>query len=751
MLVAEANGFPQRKVTQMKPLSRPRIGPAALVVALLAAALPAAADVSLPHIFGSHMVLQREQEVPVWGQAAPGEKVSVRLGNRPAAATTADANGRWRVDLPAMPAGGPFTLTVTGNNTVTCEDVLVGEVWLCSGQSNMEWVVANSLNPEQEIAAANFPQIRHIKVPRTAASIPANDFEGAWQVCSPETVGAFSACAYFMGRYLHQELGVPVGMINSSWSGTRIEPWIPPVGFEPLPVLAPIHRLALLADPRSAQHKEALNDYLRQLETWAKGTRAAMAKDGSPTPSPTFPIGLLPLTNRGQPTTLYNGMIHPLIPFAFRGAIWYQGESNHNEGMLYTEKMKALVGGWRRLWNREFPFLYVQIAPYQYNNENPSIVPEFWEAQSAALSIPNTGMVVINDIGEVTNIHPRNKQEVGRRLGLLALAKAYGRRDLACDGPTFQSLAMEGNRLRVRFTNTAGGLAARDGKPLTWFEIIGKEGEWVKADAVIDGDSVLLSSPAVPQPVAMRFAWHRNAEPNLMNKAGLPASAFRAGQPPVHDLLAEHVPEAKEYQLVYALDLAKLGPEIVYDVDRRAQIIQPFDRVAYFLELQKENAPAQWIYVSMDAFTNDLGQIGVPTAASKAFFQRKVANLNVFSNVPEIVTGTGLKGGNIEFWPHNYSGPNSAGIPNASGELWDFGDQIGPPVDGYGSMQVHNYEAQQTLFAINSWKQRARADVGIGNSDAVTRARKTRDWTFAANANSYKVKKLRVLVRPKNN
>jgi sialate O-acetylesterase len=301
---------------------------------------------------------------------------------------------------------------------------------------------------------------------------------------------------------------------------------------------------------------------------------------------------------------------------------------------------------------------------------------------------------------------------------------------------------IEGDRIRVCFDHLGGGLASRDDKPLTWFEIIGKETDFVKAEAAIENDSVVLSSREVKQPVAMRFAWHRDAEPNLMNKEGLPAMPFRAGEPPVRDLLAIHVPEAKEYQLVYALDLAKASANIVYDEDYRARVTGRFDRIAYFLELQKAGEPVKWVYASMDAFTDDLGKIGVPTFASKALFQKKVANMNVLSNVEGIVTGTGLKGGNIEFWPHNYGPSNTVNIPNASSELWDFGDQVSAPEDGYGSMQVHNHEAKQTIFALNDWKGGQAADLGIGNSEG-----QTRDWTFTRNASQYIVKKLRVLVR----
>lgn len=723
---------------------RARVGRAVVLVALAVGA--GRAEVRLPQIFGSHMVLQREKPIPVWGWAAPGEAVSVQLGEHPLVETQADESGHWRVDLPPVPAGGPVTLTVRGPNEIRLEDVLIGEVWIGSGQSNMQMTVGGCLNADQEAAAANYPQIRHVCVARITAPLQADDvkLERPWEVCSPEVVKAWSAACYFMGRELHQELGVPIGLINTSWGGTLIEPWTPPEGFARVPSLAAIHRRVRLADPRTDEHKEALGQYLNDLLIWADAARDALASGTYVDPSPAWPTGLNPLTvssaPQQQPTALYNAMVAGLVPFAFRGAIWYQGESNHRDGMLYTDKMRALIEGWRLLWGEDFPFYFVQIAPYRYGDEPAHYLGEFWEAQAAVTTtVPNTGMVGTNDIGELDDIHPRNKQAVGHRLALLALAKTYGR-NVVCSGPTFKALELEGSRLRVRLDNLGGGLTTRDGQAPNWFSIIGEQTPWVEAEATIDGDSVVLSSPRVPTPLAVRFAWSKLAEPNLMNREGLPAVPFRAGDVPVNDLLLMNVDEAKDYQLVYDLDLAKLGAEIPYDVDNRARVLGPIDRVAYFLELQKEGQETQWVYVSMDAFTTDLSKIGIPTVASKAMFQTLVSHLTVLSNVPGIVTGTDLKG-NLEFWPHNYGPPNSANVPNASGALWDFGDQPSAPEDGYGSMQVGNYEAKQTIFAINQWKAGANADLGIGNSEG-----QTRDWTFAHNASQYVVKRLRVLV-----
>jgi sialate O-acetylesterase len=707
----------------------------------------ARAEVRLPRVFGSHMVLQRDMPVVVWGWAQPGETVTVTLASATGTAQ-ANAQGEWRAVLPAMQAGGPFTLKVSGSSSVAFDDVMVGEVWLCSGQSNMELGIGGARDGDKEIAAADYPGIRLMLVTRKWDPLPQTNIDGEWKVCSPKTVAqggwyGFSAAAYYFGRELHQKLGVSIGLIDASWGGTRIESWTPPQGYAATPALAKEYELVQLADPTTPQHQQRLEQALDETEKWVASARQAMADRALVPPMPGYPAELLAPHDVQNPTALYNGMIHPLCPYALRGAIWYQGESNLGEGMHYTDRMKALIGGWRDLWREgDFPFYFVQIAPYNYGG-NRETEAEFWEAQAAAQSIPNTGMAVINDIGNLKDIHPKDKQDVGHRLALLALARTYGYKDLLSSGPTFRSLEIEGDKLRVDFDNVGGGMASRDGKPLDWFEIIdADEGGFVKADAQIDGSSVLLSAPDVKHPVAIRYAWSMLAEPNLMNRDGLPAGAFRAGTEPKRDLLMMKVPEAKGYRLVYDLDLGKLGADIPYDADNHNSIAQPFDRIAYFLELQEPDGSTDYLYVSMDAFTSDLEKIGVPTLKSGAHFQQNVKNLDVYSNVKGVEEGLNLAGGNIEFWPNDYAAANSARVPNASAESYDFGDEPTDPADGYGSMQVHNHDARQTLFALNHWREGSRADLGIGNQ-----ATGNPDWTFAANAGNYPVKRLRVLVR----
>jgi len=708
----------------------------------------ASAELKLPAVIADHMVLQQQQADPIWGWDTPGAKITVSFAGK-TYTTAAGDDGKWMVKLDPQPANSsPQTLTVEGSSKVEVNDVLVGEVWLCSGQSNMEMGVGMVDNGREEISNANYPNIRLLMVPNRWTPQPQQDMEGKWKTCSPASIAeggwnGFSATAYFFGRELHKKMNVPVGLIEPDWGGTRIESWTPPEGFASVPALKHDYELLQLGEPQSASHKRRLSEFLNETAAWLDSARLALTNETLVPTMPGYPSELLPPHDLQNATALYNGMVYPLHPFGIRGAIWYQGEANVGEGMLYAERMKALVGGWRQVWNEgEFPFYFVQIAPYNYG-ENPYPEAELWEAQAAAArEIPNAGMAVISDIGNLRDIHPKNKQEVGRRLAWLAMARTYGQADVVCSGPTFKDLVLEGDKLRVNFEHADGGLKSRDGQPLNWFEVIdADDGGFVKANAEIDGSSVVLSAPGVAHPVAMRFGWSELAEPNLINGAGLPAGSFRAGDVPARDFIKSHVAEAKDYQLVYDLDLAHLGSDIHWQVDNRDKIHGPFDRIAYCLELETANGEFRCVYVSMDAFTDNLDKIGIPTVRSGAHFQQNVTNLTVISDAKSIITGVNLTGGNIEFWPNNYDPENSADVPNASASVFDFGDRPNEPADGYGSMQVHNHDAKQTIFAINHWREGSNADIGIGN--ALTG---NPDWTFAANAGHYQSKRLRVLV-----
>jgi len=470
----------------------------AVIATLGISALTASADVKLPSIIGSHMVLQRDVECPIWGWAEPGEKVTVSFARQNHTAT-AGKDGRWSVRLLALKASSKGrAMTIKGNNTIKLEDVVVGEVWLCSGQSNMEWTVSRSNNAKEEAAAGNHPRIRHIKIPhRPAAKAESDVPSSGWQQATSQTVPNFTAVGYFFGRELMNELDVPVGLIGSNWGGTRIEPWTTPAGFKSVPALKSISdNLATFPSKRKVKNKKT-----------GKVTEAI---------------------NHQTPLALYNGMIAPLVPYAIKGALWYQGESNNGEGMLYHEKMKALIHGWRELWsNPELPFYYVQLAPYVYRGDNRQYqLPGIWQAQLATLSVPHTGMAVTTDIGNIKDIHPKNKQDVGKRLALWALAKNYGKKGIVYSGPLYKSHTAEGSSIRVNFSETGGGLKSLDGKALTHFEVAGADKKFAKAQARIDGDTIVVSSDAIAKPQHVRFGWHETAEPNFGNKAGLPASPF---------------------------------------------------------------------------------------------------------------------------------------------------------------------------------------------------------------------------------
>jgi sialate O-acetylesterase len=484
-------------------------------ILLAAAVAPARADVVLSELFSDHMVLQRERPVPVWGKAEPGEEVTVTIAGRSARAK-ADGTGGWQVRLEPLGAGGPHELTVAGRNTLVVHDVLVGEVWVCSGQSNMAFTVSRVIDAEKEIAGAASPAIRLLKVARRPADTPAAFAGKNWQVCSPGTVTDFSAVGYFFGRDLNRSLNVPVGLIDSAVGGTPAESWTP------LPVL---------------QANPAFRNIFQKWEDRFAAARAAQARSAASAPAArpgrpgAKPQATLTQLNQNsqRPAVLYNGMIHPLIPYAIRGAIWYQGEANAKYAFQYRTLFPTMIRSWRDAWGQgDFPFLFVQLTSYNYARTEPyqSAWAELREAQAMTLSLPHTGMAVTTDIGDATNIHPRNKQEVGRRLALVARATVYGE-NVAFSGPVYESMAIEGQRVRIRLKHVEGGLAVRGGGELKGFAVAGSDRRFVEAKAVIDGQAVVVSSDRVDRPVAVRYAWANVPEDNLVNSAGLPAAPFR--------------------------------------------------------------------------------------------------------------------------------------------------------------------------------------------------------------------------------
>ena len=607
------------------------------------------------------MVLQRNKPIPVWGWADANEKLTIKF-NQQTKSVTADNNGKWITKLDPEKAGGPYQLIVEGKNNVTFKNVLVGEVWVCSGQSNMEmpiegWGKVN--NYEQEIKDANYPQIRHIKIPNTVASVPKDDIKsGEWQICNPQTAGDFTATGYFFARELYNQLKIPIGLINTSWGGTHVETWTSREAFENSDefksMIADMPALDLdsLAKIRRAAMEKRMNELqgslpnASEVATWKNvdfddnkwpqmqlpslweekqlgeldgvvwfrktieisaadtgkpGTlELAMIDDNDityvngievgrtnsynahrkyPIPFGPFSAGKIVIAVRVEdtgggggiygepgdmrltigdhvislagdwrfhvesvegnassvgpneyPTLLFNAMVNPLIPYAIEGVIWYQGEANAGRAYQYRKAFPLMITDWRKHWQQgNFPFYFVQLASWNADNGNSakgSSWAELREAQTIALSLPNTGMAVTTDIGNSKDIHPKNKQDVGKRLAAIALHNVYDK-DVVYSGPMYESMKIDGNKVKIYFKNIGGGLMAKNGD-LKGFEVAGADKKFYAATATIDGDHVVVSNENVTAPVAVRFGWMDDAgADNLFNKEGFPAGPFR--------------------------------------------------------------------------------------------------------------------------------------------------------------------------------------------------------------------------------
>jgi sialate O-acetylesterase len=487
-------------------------------------ALGIRADVRLPGLFSDNAVLQQGAPIPIWGWADDGERVTVSFRGKSVSAVA--QNGTWRVEVPKQKAGGPFNLVVEGKNRIERKDILVGEVWVCSGQSNMEWPLNRSFQPDQDIAASANPNLRLFTVPKLRSNEPVNDIKAGWQECGPETVKGFSAVGYYFGRDLQKALGVPVGLIHTSWGGSPAEVWMSRAVLES----NPRYKTEIL-DP----YIESKRRYDEELAKWQKETDD-LKKDGKP-------------AARGQPwtpwkpTELYNGMIAPLIPYRINGAIWYQGESNAGRADQYRTLFADMIRNWRRDWDQgDFTFVAVQLAPWDKGKKRSieqiaaspgdSDWAELREAQNlAAQVLPNVGVAVITDVGDKDDIHPNKKGPVGARLALQAEKIAY-KKKIAAAGPTYKSVKIDGNKVTLRFVDADGGLEARGG-PLTGFAVCGADRKFVWADAEIRGDKVIVSSISIPNPVAVRYGWSDYPVVNLFNRAGLPASPFRTDDFPL--------------------------------------------------------------------------------------------------------------------------------------------------------------------------------------------------------------------------
>jgi sialate O-acetylesterase len=498
--------------------------PVLLLLALPSGLLPLRADVRLPAVISHRMVVQRDAAAPIWGWADAGERVTVAFAGQTHTATAA-ADGAWRVTLDPLRAtetGAP--MTIAGKNKITIDDVLVGEVWLGSGQSNMAMTVARSLNPEAEAAAASYPRIRFFKETSATAATPQTIGKGEWVLCSPQTVPGSSAVLYFFGRELHQRLRVPVGLINSSVGGTPIESWIAPEAQRAAKELAPFFAAAK-AEADAIASPAARKKYEADLAAWQAAQKDAKAAKKKAAKQPQDPAVLA--ARKGDVGGLFNGKIAPLVPYAVRGFLWYQGEANTvpAKAPFYAAQLKLLVTDWRARWGAELPFAWAQLPNFTGAGRD---WPTVREAMLDALALPRTGMGLNLDIGEAADIHPRNKQEAGRRLALWALGEVYHEKVPATSGPLPAGHEIRGAEIVLRFKHANGGLVAKAGDgALRGFEIAGADRVWRAAQARLAGDTVIVSSAEVPQPVAARYAWENNPTASLFNAAGLPATPSR--------------------------------------------------------------------------------------------------------------------------------------------------------------------------------------------------------------------------------
>ena len=475
----------------------------------------------MPTVFGSGMVLQREKPIHVWGWAKPGAMATVRFANTQADAVCGD-DGRFDVSLPAQEANAsPQTMTVSvGDQTETLEDVLIGEVWVCSGQSNMQWPVNAAFDPDLEKLSAKYPNMRTITVPNVAAREPQRDFKGQWQAVTPENIGDFSAVGYFFGRQLHLTLDVPIGLIDNAWGGSAADAWVPPLTLEEAGTYGDL--LEKWAERERTYDFEKLKaDYQEKLDAWKdngqKGNR------------PRGPRNLM--TGNQRPGNLYYGVLSPIIGYTIRGVIWYQGESNASRAYQYRDLFPRMIGKWREDWGQgDFSFYWVQLADFRAEKEAPedSDWAELRQAQTEANELPATGQAVIIDVGEGNDIHPRDKQTVAKRLARLALAKDYGM-SIVADSPVMKSVSFEGNQAIVKFDRVGGGMDSFDTAEVTGFSLAGEDGTYHRATGKITAaDTVAVTSPDVAEPKKLRYAWEDNPRVNLFNREGLPATPFRS-------------------------------------------------------------------------------------------------------------------------------------------------------------------------------------------------------------------------------
>jgi len=492
----------------------------------------AQAELKLPAIIGDNMVLQQKQANPIWGWDTPGTEVTVTFSGQTKTGKAGD-DGKWTVTLDALDANAtPATMTFKGTDSKEVKNILIGEVWLSSGQSNMQWSVSQTWDYDLEMLSANYPEIRIVKVPNVGTQEIQKDFKGQWRVCDPSTIGNFSAVAYFYGRLLHQTLGVPVGLIDNSWGGSAAEAWVKRDIFDA------DSRFKAMQDQwkkteENYDFEKVKADFEVQKAAWDAKSPEEKAAGQAPRPPRNELIG------NQRPGNLYAGCLAPIIGYGIKGAIWYQGETNAGRAAQYNDLMTLLIGEWRKDWKQgDFPFYFVQLADYMAEKPEPanSGWAELREAQTLTMNtVKNTGQAVIIDLGESNDIHPRNKRDVAERLARWALVKDYGFDKIPHRSPEFKSMEIKDNKAVVLFDHIGGGLRTLDVSDLKGFAISGEDGKWVWADAKFVAsakkDTIEVSSPQVAKPVAVRYAWADNPVCNILSTEGLPLTPFRTDAP----------------------------------------------------------------------------------------------------------------------------------------------------------------------------------------------------------------------------
>ncbi|QDT41805.1 hypothetical protein Pan241w_18690 [Gimesia alba] len=487
----------------------------------------AQAEIKLPAIIGDNMVLQQGQKNPLWGWAEPGEKITVTVDGQSHTAT-ADDKGKWKVTLDPLKVGGPYEITIKGKDAVTLKNVLSGEVWICSGQSNMAWTVRSSNDSDLEIMTANYPKIRLISVPQVGTQEPQDNFNGKWEPCTPETVANFSAVGYFFGRQLYKTLNVPIGLIDNAWGGSSAEAWVNRKRLEDEPAFKQMMERWEQTE-KTYDHEKVVAAYNKRLDQWKTAAKKAKAA-GKPAPRrPRGPRN--PLTGNHRPSNIYNGVLYPTIGYGIKGVIWYQGESNASRAYQYRKLFPFMIQNWRDEWNQgDFPFYWVQLADFR--SEKPVPADSDWaelrEAQTMTMdALPNTGEAVILNLGEAMDIHPKNKLDVAKRLARWALAKDYGVK-IVHQSPRYKSMEVKGNKAILTFDHVGGGLDLFDVNTPIGFTIAGEDKKFVNASAkIIGANKIEVWSDEVAKPASVRYGWADNPICNVQNKEGLPLTPFR--------------------------------------------------------------------------------------------------------------------------------------------------------------------------------------------------------------------------------